>query len=175
MKTLLLTIALVTLTLFAAAQEQTPPPDGQHHTFLDELLGKMTGRWKLTGTIRGQSVEHAVEAQWTLSHQFLQVHEKDVATPPGYEANVMIGYDNTSERYVAHWLDIYGGRVSETLGYGTRSDDQIEFVFEYPDGPFHTTFRWLADKKQWQWKMRTKNSAGKWVDFADLTLTPLAQ
>jgi hypothetical protein len=84
----------------------------------------------------------------------------------------MIGYDNVSERYVAHWLDVYGGRFSETLGYGTRSGDQIEFVFEYPDGPFRTTFRWMADKKQWQWQMRTKNSAGKWVDFSNLTLTP---
>jgi hypothetical protein len=172
MKTLLLTIALFALTLFAPAQEQTPPQDSPHHTFQDDLLDKMTGRWKLTGTVRGQSVEHVVEAQWTLNHQFLQVHEKDAATPPGYEANPMIGYDNTSERYVAHWLDIYGGRVSETLGYGTRSGDQIEFVFEYPDGPFRTTFRWIGDKKQWQWQMRNKNSAGKWVDFADLTLTP---
>ena len=58
----------------------------------------------------------------------------------------MIGYDHTSERYVAHWMDIYGGRFSETLGYGVRSGDQIEFVFEYPDGPFHTTFRWLPEK-----------------------------
>jgi hypothetical protein len=37
----------------------------------------MTGQWKLTGTIRGQTVEYKVEAQWTLNHQFLQVHEKD--------------------------------------------------------------------------------------------------
>src|SRR5271169_2883597 len=103
MKTLLLTIALFALTLFAAAQEQTPRPDATHHTFQDDLLDKMTGRWKLTGTIRGQTAEHAVEAQWVLNHQWLQVHEKDVATPPAYEANVMIGYDNTSERYVAHW------------------------------------------------------------------------
>ena len=175
MKPLLLTIALrIRITLCAPAQEETPPPDGPQHTFHDELLDKLTGPWKLTGTIRGQTVEHKVDAQWTLNHQFVQVHEKDAATPPAYEANVMIGYDNTSERYVAHWLDIYGGRFSETLGYGTRSGDQIEFVFEYPDGPFHTTFRWMADKKQWQWKMRTKNSAGKWTDFADLTLSPVS-
>jgi len=179
MKTLLLFLALFAWTLFAAAQEQTPPPDGAQHTFQDELLDKMAGHWKLTGTIRGHSVEHTVEAQWVLNHQFLQVHEKDTAAPkgtgPAYEANVMIGYDNVSERYVAHWIDVFGGRFSETLGYGTRSGDQIEFVFEYPDGPFHTTFRFLADKKQWQWKMRKKNSSGNWVDFSDLTLTPASQ
>jgi Protein of unknown function (DUF1579) len=174
----LFAFALFALTISSAAlaQEQTPPPDGPQHTFQDDLLDKMTGQWKLTGTIRGHSAEHVVDAQWTLNHQFLQVHEKDTAAPkgpgPSYETNVMIGYDNASERYIAHWLDVYGGRFSETLGYGTRSGDQIEFVFEYPDGPFRTTFRWMADEKQWQWKMRTKNSAGQWVDFANLTLTP---
>jgi hypothetical protein len=175
MKNVLLVLGVFVLCVFSAtvlAQEQTPPPDGPQHTFQDELLNKMAGRWKLTGTIRGKSVEHSVEAQWVLNHQFLQVHEKDVAAPPPYEANVMIGYDNSSERYVAHWLDVYGGRFSETLGYGSRAGDQIEFVFEYPDGPFHTTFRWIADKQQWQWQMRTKNSAGKWVEFADLILVP---
>jgi hypothetical protein len=177
MKNNLLAIALCALAFSptALAQEATPQPDGPQHTFQDDLLDKMAGRWKLTGTIRGHSVEHAVEAQWVLNHQFLQVHEKDTAPPPkgtgpAYEVNAMIGYDNTSERYVAHWIDVYGGRFSETLGYGTRSADQIEFIFEYPDGPFHTTFHWIADKKQWQWQMRTKNSAGKWVDFANLTL-----
>jgi hypothetical protein len=38
---------------------------------------------------------------------------KDVQTPSQYEAMVFIGYDNTSERYVAHWIDIFGGRFSK--------------------------------------------------------------
>jgi hypothetical protein len=172
----LMAVALCAL-LFASvgrAQEQTSPPDGPHHIFQDDLLAHLAGEWKLTGSIRGKPAEHSVSAQWVLNHQFLQIHEKDSAAPkagkPGYEALVMIGYDNASERYVAHWMDMYGGRFSETLGYGTRSGDQIEFVFEYPDGPFHTTFRWQAEKKQWQWLMRTKDDAGKWTDFANLTL-----
>jgi len=173
MKYKLLGLAILVLGMqtFSAAQEQTPPSDGRQHTFQDALLDQITGHWKLSGTIRGKNVEHSVEAQWVLNHQFLQVHEKDMATPPAYEANIMIGYDNLSERYVAHWLDFFGGRVSETLGYGTRSGDQIEFIFEYPDGPFRTLFRWMADKKQWQWQMRTKNNSGKWVEFSNLTLT----
>jgi len=40
---------------------------------------RLQGHWKLFGTIRGKNVEHSVEAQWVLNHQFLQVHEKDVA------------------------------------------------------------------------------------------------
>ncbi len=83
----------------------------------------------------------------------------------------MIGYDHTSERYVAHWMDIYGGRFSGTLGYGVRSENQIEFVFEYGDGPFRSVFRRLADKNQWQWLMTTKNNHERWLEFASLMLT----
>lgn len=163
---------LVAVSAIAFPQEPSPALDGANHTFHDELLDKLAGRWRLSGTVTHKTAEHSIDAQWVLNHQFLEVHEKDLATPPAYEAIVMIGYDNASERYVAHWIDVFGGRFSETLGYGTRSGDQLELVFEYPDGPFHTTFRWISDKKQWQWQMRTRNGAGKWVDFANMTLTP---
>jgi len=149
--------------------------DGPKAIFQDPLLNKMVGKWKVGGTIRSRPIEQSVEARWVLNHQFLQVHEMGAPSPktdgPAYEATVMIGYDHTSERYVAHWMDIYGGRFSETLGYGVQSEDQIEFVFEYGDGPFRTTFRWLSDKNQWQWLMRTKDNRGQWVEFASLTLT----
>lgn len=35
-----------------------------------------------------------------------------------------------SERYVAHWLDVFGGRFSETLGFGKREGNSIRFLFE---------------------------------------------
>jgi hypothetical protein len=79
MKTLRLTIALLALTLFAPAQEQASPPDGPHHTFPDDLLEKIAGQWKLTGSIRGKTVEHKVEAQWMLT-------QSSATTPP---ANAM--------------------------------------------------------------------------------------
>ena len=166
-------LLLCVLLAWSAAQEPAPPVDGPKVIMQDSLLDKMVGRWKVSGTIRGRSIEQSVEAQWVLNHQFLQVHEKgvpDSKNGSGYEAMVMIGYDHTSERYVAHWMDIYGGRFSETLGYGVGSDNQIEFVFEYPDGPFRTTFRWLPEKNQWQWRMRTKDNLGHWVEFANLIL-----
>ena len=67
-------------------------------------------------------------------------------------------------------MDIFGARFSETLGYGTRDGDSIRFVYEYPDGPFHTTYRW-NQQGSWQWLMEQKDSNGKWVNFADVTLT----
>ncbi|MGC2766461.1 MAG: DUF1579 family protein [Candidatus Acidiferrum sp.] len=148
--------------------------DGTHHVFTDPLLDQMTGAWNLTGKVMGRSADHVVEVEWVLNHQFLRIHEKDrspaaTAAVP-YEAMIMVGYDNTSERYVAHWNDIYGGRFSETLGYGTRNGNDIRFVFEYPDGPFHTTFRWLPESHQWAWLMESKNKSGQWTEFAMLVL-----
>ena len=51
---------------------------------------------------------------------------------------IFIGYDNTSERYVVHWLDNFGGRFSETLGYGLRSGNSIKFVSSTPTVPSTT-------------------------------------
>jgi hypothetical protein len=150
--------------------------DGPTHIFHDQLLDNMIGTWNLTGKILGRTANHSVQAEWVLNHQFLRIHEKDqnstenVTVP--YEAMIMIGHDNASERYVVHWTDVYGGRFSETLGYGTQAGTEIHVVFEYPDGPFHTTFHWLPETRQWTWRMQTRDKAGKWVDFADLTLTP---
>jgi hypothetical protein len=141
----------------------------------DDLVDHMTGSWKLEGPVMRQTAHHEVQAEWAFNHQFLRIHEKTVASAPAdehkYEATWFLGYDPVSERYVLHLLDVFGGRFSETLGYGTRDGNAIHFVFEYPDGPFHTTFRWSAEKDSWEWLMEQKNKEGKWTSFADLTLT----
>jgi len=167
----------LTLALVAApadrAEDQTPPPpptlDGRGHPFQDALIERLAGEWRMTGQVRGRAAESTASGAWTLAHQWLRLEMKDVAQPPAYEAHVYIGYDNKSERYVAHWLDVFGGRFSETLGYGVREKDAVRFVFEYPDGPFHTTFTAQPDGT-WSLLMRTKNDAGSWVTFAEYTL-----
>jgi len=157
----------------------------------DDLIDHMAGTWKLEGTMLGKPAHHTVTAEWILNHQFLRLHEVTSADAPAsedrYEAFWFIGYDATSERYAVHLLDIFGGRDSETLGYGTRQgsrvdgksspgdqkDNSIALVFEYPDGPFHTTMRWIPESGTWQWHLEQKDK-GKWSTFADLTLTPAA-
>lgn len=128
-------LCALTLTLvvvgFARAQE---PLDGPHRTFNDELLENLVGEWKLTRQIRGRSLENTVTVEWVLN-QFLRVHMKDVQKPPQYEAMVFIGYDNTSERYVVHWIDVFGGRASETLGDGVRTGNSIKFILRIPGRP----------------------------------------
>ena len=162
----LLISVLLPIPLFA----QGPSPEWH-----DDLVDHMAGTWKLEGTVMGAQAHHAVIAEWVLNHQFLRLDEKTDTNAPAsehrYEAIWFIGYDSVSERYVSHLLDIFGPRFSETLGYGIRDGNAIRFVFEYPDGPFHTTYRWLPESDTWQWLLEQKDKNGKWTTFADLKLT----
>jgi hypothetical protein len=151
----------------ATAQQ---PLDGRDRVFRDELLDNLAGDWKITRKFKTRTVENTARAEWVLNHQFLLIKMKDVNNPPQYEANIYIGYDNASERYVAHWIDVFGGRFSETLGYGTRNGNSIKFVFEYPDGPFINIFTWNTEKKSWTFLMQQKDPTGKWTLFAEDTL-----
>jgi hypothetical protein len=166
---LALTIALFLALAPVGGGAQTPAP------WPDDLVNHMTGTWKLDGKIMGRDAHHEVRAEWELNHQFLNIQEKTAAGAPAsehrYEASWFLGYDPVSERYVVHLLDVFGGRFSETLGYGTRDGNSIRIVFEYPDGPFHTTYRWSPKNDTWQWVMEQKDKAGKWTEFADLKLT----
>jgi hypothetical protein len=166
--------SVVLLACFCAAPvthlQAQAPLDGRNRIFQDDFLDNLAGDWKLTRKMRTQSVENSVKAEWVLNHQFLRVQMKDTSNPPNYEALVFIGYDNASERYVAHWMDVFGGRFSETLGYGKRSGNSIKFVFEYPDGPFNNTFTWNPETKGWVFLMEQKDQTGKWSVFAEDTL-----
>jgi hypothetical protein len=141
----------------------------------DDLVDHMVGTWQLRGPVMGHEAHHTVEAEWVLNHQFLRIHETTeagaAASEKRYDAIWFLGYDPVSERYVLHLLDVFGGRLSETLGYGAREGNSLRFVFEYPDAPFLTVFQWSAEKDTWQWRMTQKDKDGKWVSFADLRLT----
>lgn len=139
-----------------------------------DLADHMTGNWSMTGQVVRQDAHHSVHAEWMLNRQFLRIEENTVRDAPAserrYNAVWFLGYDEVSERYVIHLLDGYGARFSETLGYGIRNGNEIQFVFEYPDGPFHTTFRWSPASDKWEWLMEQKGKDGKWGQFADLNL-----
>ena len=154
----------------AQAQEPPPPLDGPHRPVQDSLLDKLTGSWIMAGTVRGQPATSDFRAEWVLNHQFLKIDMRDVNDPPAYQATVYIGYDNASERYVAHWLDVFGGRFSETLGFGQRNGSVIRFVFEYPDGPFHTTFSLDPPTGRWGVLMQDRGADGSWRVFAEYAL-----
>jgi len=164
---------LVALLFSLSLPAQVPPQ------WPDPLIDHLAGAWKLEGAVMGNRAHHEVQADWVLNHQFLRIQEKTAADAPAtehrYDAIWYLGYDSTSDRYVLHLMDTFGGRYSETLGYGTRDANQIRFVFEYPDGPFHNTWRWNPADNSWQWLMEQKNKDGKWSPFANLKLTKSAR
>lgn len=168
-----LLILTAVLLLSGASSAQTPAE------WQDPLVDRMAGTWKLEGQVMRREAHHEVHAEWVLNHQFLRMQERTAASAPAtenrYEAFWFLGYDPISEKYVLHLLDLFGGRFSESLGYGTRDGNQIHFVFEYGDGPFHTTYRWNPDNDTWEWLMDHKDKNGKWVPFADLKLTKVAK
>jgi hypothetical protein len=165
----LLALCSVLMAVSAAGQQPELPLDGPQRTFQDPLFEQLTGTWTMVGTVRSRPATYSLRAEWVLNHQFLRLEMRDVAEPPAYQATVYIGYDNASERYVAHWLDAGGGRFSETLGFGKRIGNAVLLVFEYPDGPFHTTFTFDPDAKGWSVLMEDRGK-GAWREFAHYAL-----
>jgi hypothetical protein len=153
--------------------------DGANRIFHDPLVDELVGEWNVTGKIAGQDVRHYCSAEWVLNHQFLRIYFKDVSETPEssrehapYEAYVFLGYDNTNKRYVMHWMDIFGARFSETLGFGKRNESRsIKFVFEdKEDGSMlHNTLCHNEDKT-WNMLIEQKNENGGWDVFANETL-----
>jgi len=141
----------------------------QDRTFNDPFIQQLAGDWTLTRQIRGKEVENTVHAEWVLNHQFLQVHMTDSAQPPAYEALIYVGYQHAEQRYVVHWLDVYGGKGS-AIGYGKRAGDSIEVAFQYDDGPFFNTLTWDTLGQGWTFKMESINKDGKRQLFAIDTL-----
>jgi hypothetical protein len=164
-------LALICGPEIASAADKSPgnSSPGARRAFSDPFIENLVGDWRIRRKIRGKEVENTATAKWVLNHQFLELHMKDVADPPTYEAMVMIGYDHATGRYVAHWCDTYGGGFS-AMGRGKRSGDSIEFEFQYPDGPFYNTFTWNAPAKSWICRMESQRKDGKRALFAVDTL-----
>ncbi|HTO89042.1 MAG TPA: hypothetical protein VMR54_16090 [Thermoanaerobaculia bacterium] len=156
----------IVLAGVARAEE---PSDGPNRIFRDDFIENLVGRWNLTREIRGKQVQNTLEATWILNHQFLQLHLKDVADPPAYEALALIGDIHADKRYVIHWCDTYGGKFSG-VGYGMRSGNSIEFAFSDPEGSFFNTFTWDPAAKGWTFLMENGDKSGKRVFFAKDTL-----
>jgi len=122
----------------------------------------------------GRDAHHEVRAEWVLNPPIFSAFMKNGRGCAQFRAplrgELLLGYDPVSERYVLHLLDVFAGRFSETLGYGTR-DGTRSLVFEYPDGPFHTGIAGLRRMTlgSGSWNRRTRLASGQ--HSADLELT----
>jgi len=133
----------------------------------DPFLANLVGRWDLTRSIRGKEEANRVDADWAIGHRYVRLHMVDVAAPPKYEAIVMIGYDPSGARYVAHWTDSWGAQYSG-VGYGKRVGDTVDFVFAAPDGSrFHNAFTWEPGERTWRSRMENEGADGRRSFFAE--------
>jgi hypothetical protein len=144
------------------------PLDGPGIQFHDALIENLIGQWKITRKMRDEVEENLARAEWVLDHQFLQLHMIDPKSPAEYEALMFIGYSHEHQRYVIHWLDVFGGRFSEKE-FGTREGNSIRFVFQYPDGLLHNTFTWNESEQTWVSLMEQQDEEGQWSVFAEDT------
>jgi hypothetical protein len=172
---LLLSSLAISVALPSRTRAQTLPAQITSAPDWHDLVDHLAGTWTLTGDVMGKTAHHTVHAEWVLDRQFLRIEARTSSDAPAderrYDSIWYLGYDDVSDRYVMHLMDTFGGRFSETLGYATRDGNTLRFVFEYPDGPFHTDFTWDPTKQTWTWLMQQKNKSGQWTKFATLTLT----
>jgi hypothetical protein len=167
-------MALSFSIVFAPAPAITSAQDIRNRTFKDDLLDNLVGEWKLVRRMQGRITENVVKADWVLNHQFLRIQMRDIADPPAYEATVFIGYDTMQDRYVVHWLDVFGGRSSQTIGHGSRNGNSMKFLFPYPEHPFVNTFTWNPEMKTWNFLMQQKNPDKSWTVFGEDNLSRIA-
>jgi hypothetical protein len=163
--TVLLAVACLLLVVpWEAASAQQP-------TLRDPLLDNMIGKWVLTGTIARKPTTHDVSVRWVLNHQFVEIHEVSRDKRDGssqYEAWVFLGWDSVQQRYVVHWIDVFGGGFS-LRGYAPKQENSIAIVFESGDGTFHTTFSFEPSTRNWSWAMDNEQG-GKLREFARLKM-----
>jgi hypothetical protein len=155
---------LILLGTVLAAQTGPGVPQPPLHS---DLLDQLIGNWDLTGAVRGQPVHERADAEWVLGHQFLRIHTKQIDGP--VETVLHVGYDTVSERYVSIRLDSFSARGSETIGYGIRDGDKLQFTFEYPSGPLKETWSWDAKERTWQFLVESKVK-GNWTTFSTISL-----
>lgn len=152
------------------------PAVAQQKAFTDPLVDRLVGKWILRGVIAGKPVVHDISAQWTLAHQYLEIHEvsreTNVDGTPAYQATVFIGWDQSKGIYDCVWLDDYGSISTQSLGYATPAENRLAFVFKDRDDPdsFHTTFTYDAAAERWTMNM-DQTAGEKMTPFARTTLT----
>ncbi len=152
---------------FVSSAQAEESQDGRDHPLQDAFLDGLAGDWQVVRLMKNRTTENTVRAEWVLNHQFLRLHYRDMATPSKYEAMVFIGYDNAGKHYVVHWIDVFGGHFSQTLGSGKRDGNALAITFNYPDGEFQNTFTFAPKERTWSSLMRQKDKNGEWSTFAE--------
>jgi hypothetical protein len=132
--TIILTFLIVLVVPPAFSQSKEDTTDWRFH---DDLLNKLAGKWELSGRAHGMKTKLILQADWVLNHQYLRIYEKSDINVPGinvpYEEYLFIGYDkgyyDSVKHYVAHFMSIAGGDVSQDP-VCSRTGNQLKLEFK---------------------------------------------
>lgn len=143
----------------------------------EALMGKMAGRWVMTGTIGGEQVTHDVFVDWILKRQYIRIHEvsreKDADGELAYEAWIHIAWDKDNGEYVLMWLDNTGvtNFAAEGVGHGKPDGDRIPFVWKFANGSgIKNLFAYDRAGDTWSWSIDNVDKSNKPSQFARVTL-----
>ena len=166
------TLAILSALCFTGVALSVAEESGRAKALSDPLLDKLVGDWKVERKFpSGRTATNVVHAEWVLHHQFVELHYRDAAVPPVYEAKVLIGYDGVAKRYICHWADSFGGDYSAD-GFATREEgaNAIELRFTFHDGEL--TNRYAFDPKNGSWTSTIRQvEKGEWKLFCEDTFT----
>jgi hypothetical protein len=149
------------------AKSDSPPKE-----LNDALLDNLVGDWRVDRKFgNGRTAEDTLHAEWALQHHFVELHYGGAASSSKYEAKVFIGYDDSDQSYVCHWIDVFGGRYSG-LGRGKIDNDKrtIEFRFDSKEGALTNKFAFDPQTKTWTSLIRQQEN-GAWKVFAEEKFT----
>lgn len=166
-----LSAAIVFAALVQPVRAQEAPWGRQDR---DPLLERLVGGWRMTGHVRGEAVGYHLSVRHVLDDRFLELHMRDTAALPRYEARIFIGRDTISGRIIVHWLDTFGAAYSVPPGYGSITGDTLRFEVAYPDGPFRDTFVFRRTEGVWELHIEAGNGQGAWRTFARYTVHPIS-
>jgi len=147
-----------------------PPAGADPSVARDPYLGLLAGRWDFTGTLRGKPVHYHVEGRWVLASGWMRLALVDAARPPGYQADVYLGFDAKAGDYVIHWLDQFGAPGARVVGSGKRAGQKLVVLFPYEWGAFRDTFELAADGSGGSLLLESQEKDGSWSTFASYTL-----
>lgn len=147
-----------------------PPAHADAPAAPDVYLGLLAGRWDFDGTLRGKPVHYHVEGRWVLANGWMRLALVDAARPPGYRADVYLGFDDKEGDYIIHWLDQFGAQGARVVGSGKRQGQKLVVVFPYAWGAFRDTFDLAADGDGGTLLLESQEKDGSWSTFASYTL-----
>jgi hypothetical protein len=108
---------------------------------LEDVLTRLVGRWEAPGRIMGRPITYRAEGKAVLQGAFVRIELRDLSVPARYEAIILIGKAKGDDKYIAHWLDVFGADASSVVGVGEYHDEELTLRFEQEESSVVNIFR----------------------------------